>query len=1085
MGQFSFRFLWRVVLIRVFKHLLNYFEWLKMSRFLSPRPSSMHEGQRSEKDWAEHLSKAINTSENAVKEKHLRSTIIGTWEENGSSTFWACLKKMNISANAIMSWKAMTVIFKLLREGHPKVLKESESEKVMLTEMCNYWKHSQEGSYGKLTHLFLVIILKKLAFHSKYDYIPGTIQPGNSDVIKYPTNDKNYFFELVIDIFDQLDGCLDLFDSVSKSLNPYKSNSQIQAVQCRICSFPMLIQESSAFYNLSVEMMYKLHKKLMHDMLTGHRNRFYPMFQRLKKFFFDARTLTYVTALINVPELPYDPPTFVGTEPKPVEAPKPIKQVEDEPPSPQPDERDKLIEQLIAQVKHLQELLQSERQKSKEMENALRMKISELSAELNELRESNEQLTQENHELHSRLQEDLKLLEQGKPTEEKLNKLKQMYSKLRTEHVQLLRTNADVKKSLSTVEKEKKELHEDLAKVQEEADETSKNFWKLPKWLRRHKMLEAEATIIQLKQTFEERETEMNNRLTEVTNAQRETEEQRKVDEEKFSGLEKSLSEKVSVLESQLVEMTKNRNDEEARRKLAEETIEKIKQESKDKQDELGDLLAAKTRHYDEADLKLKASLQRSSELEQTLNQNASELELKLAEIEQLKKDADREREENRKKIENLIKEHNEKLANKQNQNEMDKLENNRRLLVASIEGSIMIVEETLNEFENPKNSGTTCTAEYLVERLSGFGKSFNKTVDGYNSYLDNKNDVDSFLSSITPYTHLLSEGILLGKATSHMAPKEDAEALVEHCRNAGEKTLQLFLMMKNTDSIDSNAKKSKEEEVKESIQKILEIGNRLIPKEDENLDSIDNAVENEISSTAELVADAVSRIEEMLKNSRQADKGVKLEVNERILDSCNALMRAIRFLILKSKELQGEIVQEGKGSATAKEFYKRHHRWTEGLISAAKAVGWGAKVLVDAADKVVKEGGKFEELVVASNEIAASTAQLVAASRVKASPRSVKLSALTTASKSVAEATGKVVASAKTGSEMIEDSKTVPDYSKLSLTQTKRREMDSQVRVLELESQLEKERKKLGDLRKAHYQLAGASEGWEEDESK
>ena len=35
------------------------------------------------------------------------------------------------------------------------------------------------------------------------------------------------------------------------------------------------------------------------------------------------------------------------------------------------------------------------------------------------------------------------------------------------------------------------------------------------------------------------------------------------------------------------------------------------------------------------------------------------------------------------------------------------------------------------------------------------------------------------------------------------------------------------------------------------------------------------------------------------------------------------------------------------QGSATAKEFYKRHHRWTEGLISAAKAVGWGAKVLV------------------------------------------------------------------------------------------------------------------------------------------
>jgi hypothetical protein len=36
------------------------------------------------------------------------------------------------------------------------------------------------------------------------------------------------------------------------------------------------------------------------------------------------------------------------------------------------------------------------------------------------------------------------------------------------------------------------------------------------------------------------------------------------------------------------------------------------------------------------------------------------------------------------------------------------------------------------------------------------------------------------------------------------------------------------------------------------------------------------------------------------------------------------------------------------------------------------------------------------------------------------------------------------------------------------------------QVRVLELESHLEKERKRLGDLRRTHYQLAGASEGWE-----
>ena len=37
-------------------------------------------------------------------------------------------------------------------------------------------------------------------------------------------------------------------------------------------------------------------------------------------------------------------------------------------------------------------------------------------------------------------------------------------------------------------------------------------------------------------------------------------------------------------------------------------------------------------------------------------------------------------------------------------------------------------------------------------------------------------------------------------------------------------------------------------------------------------------------------------------------------------------------------------------------------------------------------------------------------------------------------------------------------------------------------MRLLELESDLEKERVKLGELRKKHYQLAGESEGWDQE---
>lgn len=52
-----------------------------------------------------------------------------------------------------------------------------------------------------------------------------------------------------------------------------------------------------------------------------------------------------------------------------------------------------------------------------------------------------------------------------------------------------------------------------------------------------------------------------------------------------------------------------------------------------------------------------------------------------------------------------------------------------------------------------------------------------------------------------------------------------------------------------------------------------------------------------------------------------------------------------------------------------------------------------------------------------------------------------------------------------------------------MTLTQIKRQEMDAQVMVLELETRLQKERERLGELRKKHYELAGVAEGWGEEE--
>ena len=91
--------------------------------------------------------------------------------------------------------------------------------------------------------------------------------------------------------------------------------------------------------------------------------------------------------------------------------------------------------------------------------------------------------------------------------------------------------------------------------------------------------------------------------------------------------------------------------------------------------------------------------------------------------------------------------------------------------------------------------------------------------------------------------------------------------------------------------------------------------------------------------------------------------------------------------------------------------------RLTEEMTNLSNAV-----CCREAADKVVTGSGKFEELVVCSQEIAASTTQLVVSSKVKAPRGSKNLPLLANASRDVTAATGKVVASAKSAAQMIED---------------------------------------------------------------
>ncbi|KAL4716721.1 hypothetical protein ACJJTC_004840 [Scirpophaga incertulas] len=231
-------------------------------------------------------------------------------------------------------------------------------------------------------------------------------------------------------------------------------------------------------------------------------------------------------------------------------------------------------------------------------------------------------------------------------------------------------------------------------------------------------------------------------------------------------------------------------------------------------------------------------------------------------------------------------------------------------------------------------------------------------------------------------------------------------------------------------------------------------------------------SVDDELAGMDQAIEEAASQIENLLTATRASDSGVQLEVNSNILDACTTLMAAVKVLVRDSRELQEELGD----TKTRQKMYRKNPQWSEGLVSASKAVVFAAKLLVSSADEAVSAAGRVEGVSAAAHEVAGSTAQLVAASRARASPKSEPLRRLHAASRRVAAATGAVVHAARAALRLRADLDAL-DTSTLTLTATRRLEMECKVHALELETALEAERAKLAALRKRHYQLAQQEE--------
>ncbi|XP_043578171.1 huntingtin-interacting protein 1 isoform X1 [Bombus pyrosoma] len=939
------------------------------------------------------IGKAVNPTETPVKEKHVRSAIIGTHQEKGGAIFWTYMLRQPLQENQIVAWKFCHVLHKILREGHEKVIPDSQRYRKRLEDLGKLWQHLREG-YGPLIQLYIRLLITKLDFHKRNPRIPGNLQVTPEELESIGENDINVYFQMSVEMFDYMDDILNLQRAVTTSLKNTPSNSMTVSGQCRLAPLIPCVLDASQLYDYCVKILFKLHGALPADTLAGHRDRFSKQFQELKKFYNTVKQRQYFKHLITIPALPENPPNFlIQSEFRayvtPIVVLPPEESLDSDTvvdlidtsdtsslPGDQLDstrngsispdaiaERESLIDHLQQEINRQRQELHRVLTDHQRIVGDLQIRVTQLESDLllkgNEIEQEkqvNQDFVKQKADMMVKVHESE---EKYKVLQEKFQKLKDAYSKFRDEHINLIRKKAEVDKQLGML-----------------------------------KMSQQQA---------ERRTFEAERRLEELIQGQAITEQEARKAVEAQHDLDDVKQQLNDAKTENLALIAKN---------------DFITSEKTALEGDLHDLLAQK-----------------------------EELDLK---IEKLEVEAERCRNEMNTYTHTMLHE----------------------LLLNCISEAEDIMQYSLSAIDNPAMSDLTCTSQYLEKLEDPILKSLDTLDAAYTGYVCDTTNGKVLIKSAIHVAYILGLYIIHAKSTSNTTSNIAlGDKLTDECRQLGLQSLTMFNHIREKSPVTVG----QINEVKQQFKKVCDLAATLSNGQG-TVEVIGNLVEMELLSMDKAIEEAANRIQDMIEKSRAADSGLKLEVNGKILDSCTELMKCIRMLVKKSRLLQAEIVEQGKGTASATEFYKRNHQWSEGLISAAKAVAMGANLLLEAADKVVAGNGKFEQLVVASQGIAASTAQLVVASRVKANRNSSNLAALSEASRDVTQATGSVVATAKNCSQLVEENDDL-DISGLTLHQAKRLEMEAQVHVLELEQALETERLRLAALRRYHYQLEGEKE--------
>jgi hypothetical protein len=1035
-----------------------------------------------DKDKAEHeltinIKKATSPEESAPKQKHVRKCIVFTWDYHTSSSFWSGLRVQPILSDEVQTFKALITVHKVLQEGHPNTLKEAHSQTSWLETCARTVVQDGMRGYGPLIRTYVQFLLVKLRFHRMRPEFNGLFEYEEYITLK-GIDDPNEGYETISDLM----GLQDHIESFQKMTFAHFRHSTNN--ECRISSLVPLVKESWGIYRFITSMMRAMYRRTNDvEALEPLKQRYASQHYNLRKFYYECSNLKYLTYLINVPKLGQEPPNLLDMGDTPDLPPRPqTTKNPTPPPAPSPDaaqieEQAQMLKQYEDQQAALKASQEEEERRRRELEAQQAREFEQRQREQEEReRMAQEQLMQQ------------QMMQMNSHAAQQANELQMEMLNMRNriERDQLLLEQYD--RRVKTLEGELSSVGGNIQSQLASKDELIKQLQdQVTLWRNKYEALA---------KLYSQLRTEHLDMLSKFKQFQLKANSAQEA-MDKMERMERDLKAKNLELADMLRERDRARFDVDRQKSSHKDEIDRLRREL-DFANERADDLSHNQRS--EVSTVISKFNRQISELEDSLKAKQSQIDEYLKRLDDADGDLDRLREEKDQEI-MILQEGLDSTIQKLSESQMNQglidettnaqidtliLDNRKKLndIIDSIlQACVQKVDDAVYELESPTQAGNmNSTPEYTLSMVEKAVNNATEFATIFNLYLSGEvgGEHVSVIKGANEFAQSIADVMINTKGITRLASDDDAsDKIINVAKTAGDVTLRCFYNLQSykLDLLQPTQRKEvamrNNGEVRSALTRVSEVVEALIPKGKSvnKAEDLGDIVEQEMHGAAQAIEAATRRLQELMGRPKDSFKfsAVDLQVHDSILQAAMAITSAIGRLIKAATESQQEIVAQGKGSSSTQQFYKRNNRWTEGLISAAKAVAFATNLLIESADGVLSGTHSLEQLIVASNEVAAATAQLVAASRVKANLMSKTQERLELAAKAVTEACKALVrqvkaVSAKQAQEVDED------YKNMATLEFKRREMEQQVEILKLEKDLGAARHRLGAMRRAGY---------------